>query len=159
MNCSFAHTCIASRRSIMSKNSTIVLEWNVKITNNINCENSLIYDDKMHTFFPCFCGISILHCPFVSFIFVFCTMLPVFLKCQFLIAPSFRLSSSCVPYVVSCSGVSIFDCPFVSFIFVWLPIFLECPFFLLPLRYSLTFIYARRKNTCILYTLLNVDYT
>ena len=118
MNCSFAHACIASRRSIMSKNSTIVLEWNVKITNSINCENSLTYDDKMHTFFPCFCGISILHCPFASFIFVLCTMLPVFLKCQFLIAPSFRLSSSCVPYVASFSGFSIFDCPFVLFIFV-----------------------------------------
>ena len=86
-------------------------------------------------------------------------MLPVSLDFPFLIAPSFCLSSSCVPYVVSCFGVSIFDCPFVSFIFIWLPIFLECPFFLLPLRYSLTFIYARRKNTCILYTLLNVDYT
>jgi hypothetical protein len=88
-----------------------------------------------------------------------------------------------VYYVASFSEMSIFDCPFVLFIFVlctlccqlfwsvhfWLSLrfvylhlvanFSGVSIFLLLLRYSLTFIYARRKNTCILYTLLNVDYT
>ena len=160
MNCSFAHACIASRRSIMSKNSTIVLEWNVKITNSINCENSLTYDDKMHTFFPCFCGISILHWPFVSFIFVLCTMLPVFLKCQFLIAPSFCLSSSCVRTLCCQLFWSVHFWLSLRFVYLHLVAnFSGVSIFLLLLRYSLTFIYARRKNTCILYTLLNVDYT
>ena len=72
-------------------------------------------------------------------------ILPVYLDCPFLIAPS-----SCVPYVASLSGLSMFDWPFVLcticcqflwIVHVWLslrlvypmlPVSLDCPCLIAP---------------------------
>ena len=67
---------------------------------------------------------------------------PVSVEYPFFIAPSFRLSSSCVPYVASFSGFSIFDCPFVLFIFVLCTLCCQL-FWSVHFWLSLRFVYLR----------------
>ena len=102
-----------------------------------------------------FSGLSIFDCPFgiLQHLFVLCLvypMLPVSLDYTFLLPLRYSLTLicpvSCVPYVAS-FWIVLFYCPFgilkhvfvLCLVYPMLPVSLGCTF-LLPLRYSLTFI-------------------